>query len=194
VKDIINLSDNIKNAFDVVRKTYTNIEKLIKHCDYISNDCGYVSVTPKFLRWKSDTSCDGWLITDFIKLYQSQDDITLSNAWKNGPIYVIKINLMGAPTVYLSKFEYEDISSWNKGVSPADHWGYYRPIDTEYAGFNKTPIDGKDGYYITIPTEDTKTKYWNLKKCVYTNIDLIQINSSNVSEKIFDTFDTLKYL
>lgn len=40
----MNLGENIKNAFDVVLKTYENIDKLIKYCDLISADCGYEPV------------------------------------------------------------------------------------------------------------------------------------------------------
>ena len=40
----MNLSENIKNAFNVIDKTYENVDKLMRYCDSIANDCGYEAV------------------------------------------------------------------------------------------------------------------------------------------------------
>ncbi len=66
---------------------------------------------------------------------------------------------------------------------------FIRPIVSE---FNETTIEGKDGYFMSVPaTQDTKRDYWNIKKVLYTKIDLLQIDSSNLSQKIFGEFDIL---
>ncbi|KAJ49369.1 hypothetical protein BD780_003504 [Clostridium tetanomorphum] len=187
----MSLGENIKSAFEVVLKTYENVDKLLRYCDLIAEDYGYEVVTDKFLRYKSDSNYEGWFINSFIKLYQSKHDNTLENSWKDGPVFVMEINFEDMPTVYLSKFEYEDISSWGKGVSPSEYWGFTDPIDCEGNGFNESPIDEKEGYYISEPTPDLKSRYWDVKRVIYTKTDLLQIDSSNVSKNIFGEFDTL---
>jgi hypothetical protein len=191
----MNLGENIKNAFDVVRKTYENVDKLMKFCDSIANDCGYEAVTDKFLRYKSDSYYGGWFIDSFIKLYQSKKDKVLENDWKNGPIFAMELNFEDIPTVYLSKFEYDNISHWSKGVSPTEHWGFSEPIDCQGSGFKEKNLDKKGGYYVSEPeTENVKSKYWGIKRVVYTTFDLLQLNSNNILEKVFGEFDTLRNL
>lgn len=66
----MSLGENIKSAFEVVLKTYENVDKLLRYCDLIAEDYGYEVVTDKFLRYKSDSNYEGWFINSFIKLYQ----------------------------------------------------------------------------------------------------------------------------
>lgn len=191
----MNLAENIKNAFDVVRKTYENVDKLMKFCDSIANDCGYEAVTDKFLRYKSDSYYGGWLIDSFIKLYQSKKDKVLENDWKDGPVFAMELNFEDIPTVYLSKFEYDNISDWSKGVSPTEYWGFSEPIDCQGSGFNERNLKGKDRYYVSKPaTENIKNKYWGIERVVYTTLDLLQLNSNNILEKVFGEFDKLRNL
>lgn len=191
----MNLGENIKNAFDIVRKTYENVDKLMKFCDSIANDCGYEAVTDKFLRYKSDSYYGGWFIDSFIKLYQSKKDKVLENDWKDGPVFAMELNFEDIPTVYLSKFEYDNISDWSKGVSPTEYWGFSEPINCQGSGFNERNLDGKDRYYVSKPaTENIKNKYWGIERVVYTTFDLLQLNSNNISEKVFGEFDTLRNL
>lgn len=191
----MNLNENINNAFNVVRKTYENIEKLMKFCDSIASECGYEVVTYKFLRYKSDSYYGGWVIDSFIKLYQLEKDKKMKNDWKDGPVFAMELNFENIPTVYLSKFEYENISDWSKGVSPAEHWGFSEPIDLEGNGFKERNIDKIDGYYISEPeTEDVKIKYWGIKRVVYTNTDLLELDTKNIKGKVFREFDKLRNL
>lgn len=188
-------SENIKNAFNVVRKTYENVDKLLKYCDSIANDNGYEAVTDKFLRYKSDSDYGGWLIDRFIKLYQFKTDKVLENDWKDGPVFAIELNFDDLPTVYLSKFEYDDISKWDKGaISPALYWIFSDPVDCEGNGFKEKDLGNKYGYRVSKPSEDIKNKYWGIKRIIYTTVDLIQLQSNNVPEKVFGEFDILKNL
>ena len=188
----MSLSENIKNAFNVVLNTYKNVDKLIKYCDLIAKDCGYEIATDRFLRYKSDSNYEGWLINGFVKLYQHKDDELLENEWKDGPIFLMEINFGDIPTVYLSRFEYENIRAWSKGVSPASYWRFTNAIDCEDCGFTVNDIESMPGYFISKPESSIKEKYWDVESVIYTNIDLLEIDSDNVKEKIFKEFDTLR--
>lgn len=191
----MNLSENIKNAFDVVIKTYENVDKLLKYCDSISGDCGYYVVTSRFLRYRSDLDYEGWLVNRFIKLYQQKADKELENGWRDGPVFAMEINFEGIPTVYLSKFEYDDISTWSEGISPKYYWIFSDSIDCEGNDFKEKYTDNRHRYCISEPeTESIKNKYWGIKRAIYTTINLLQLDSNNISEKVFDEFNTLKNL
>ena len=69
-------SINIRNAFDVVRKTYTNVNKLFAAIDLEAKNNNFVNIISgqrPFVRFKSDIDTEGWLINDLIKLYQRMD-------------------------------------------------------------------------------------------------------------------------
>ncbi|AGE21854.1 hypothetical protein GHH_c13170 [Geobacillus sp. GHH01] len=66
----VSIRENIKNAFEVVRKTYESVDKLLAELDRQSVECGFVPVIPQFLRQKSDREYRGWFIQSFIKLYR----------------------------------------------------------------------------------------------------------------------------
>lgn len=191
----MNLSENLKKAFNVVYKTYENVDKLMKYCDSISGDCGYESVTRYFLRYKSDINVEGWFIRSFIKLYQSKNDELLDNGWRNGPVFVMEVNFEDMPVVYLSKFEYEDVSQLPKGVSSADHWKFSEPVTDQKNDFDRQVLEGKEKIIVIRPkTEDVKARYGNVKRIIQTTVDLTELNSSSVSEKIFGQFDALREL
>jgi hypothetical protein len=191
----MNLSENLKKAFNVVHKTYENVDKLMKYCDYICSDCGYESLMRYFLRYKSDIDVKGWFIRSFIKLYQSKDDELLDNGWRNGPVFVMEINFENMPVVYLSKFEYEDVSQLPKGVSSADHWKFSEPVTDQKNDFDRQVLEGKEKIIVIRPkTEDVKARYGNVKRIIQTTVDLTELNSSSVSEKIFGQFDALREL
>lgn len=190
----MSLGENIKDAFEVVLKTYENVDRLIKYCDVISRDYGYEPVTEKFLRYKSDSNYEGWVINSFIKLYQSNSEKILENGWKEGPVFAMEINFVDQPTVYLSKFLFEDMSTLMGKVSPSDYWLFTEPIDCLDNGFTEVPIEGKEDYRISTPKNDIKSRYWNIDKVVYAKIDLLKVTSNNMPLKIFGEFDILKTL
>lgn len=191
----MNSSENIRNAFKVIYKTYENIDKMIKYCKTISDENNYVVSNNKFLRWKSDNDSYGWAINNFILLFQNKDDMELDNGWRKGPIYVIEIDFTneGIPTVYLSKYEYKGIDNWNNTqISLSDHWRYYWPVrKSEYF-----KVENRDEYEIYNPqlgTESDREKYyWGLNRVVRYSEELIDINSENIKEKVFKRFDLLR--
>ncbi|OAA85103.1 hypothetical protein [Clostridium coskatii] len=191
----MNSAENIRNAFKVVNKTYENINKMINSCKTIADEGNeYVVSVPKFLRWKSDAEVGGWLINDFIVLFQSKHDKELENGWRNGPIYVLDIDLDygDTPKIYISKFQYKNMENWSNGCSPTNHWRFYWPIRNmdEFEGV-KT-----DDYEIWTPKKGKESvadsSYWGIKRAVCYTEELTDINADNIQEKIFDRFLWLK--
>ncbi|WP_241079673.1 hypothetical protein [Natranaerofaba carboxydovora] len=188
---------NIKNAFDVVLKTYENIDKLMRYCDICAYECSYIPSTEShFLRYKSDPDYNGWLITSFIKLYQSTEDEELENYWQDGPIYGMNIYLLSEPSIYLAKYEFEDMSAWEHGYfSNRDFW-FASPLRPDEYGneFEIEILQNENLYFVSTPHNDKKHKYLDMKRAVFTYIDMLQVTSENVEELIFNEFDKLKDL
>ncbi|WP_106449555.1 hypothetical protein [Trichococcus alkaliphilus] len=191
------VEENIRNAFIAVHKTYENVDKLMEYSRTIANEkTNYKTANGKFLRWRSDNEISGWCIDDFILLFQRETDKKLNNEWRDGPIYVMEIMLSNdkeleqMPTVYLSKFEYEDISSWYKGCSPSNHWRFYHPLrnaDNMVIQMNGVEISQA----IPKTKEIADQYYWGVKKVSFVHLPLVEINAENVEEKIFGNFEKL---
>lgn len=193
-------SENIRNAFHVVYKSYENIQKLIDYCKTIGVEkSNYINVVDKFLRYKSDNNLSGWFIHNFIMLFQDKNDDELDNGWRNGPIYVMEIelykpeseleNIEELPCIRLSKFEYDDLQKWEPGCSPSNHWRFYYPLRR-----NDIMNIQEDGDYLHITARDQQSSnryYWGVKKITSKRIPLTAITSDNVEEKVFGTFDNL---
>ena len=190
----MNSSDNIKNAFNVVSKTYENIYKMMEYCKKIADDNNYTLCSNKFLRYKSDSEYRGWTINNFILLFQNKDDKENEDGWRSGPIYALEIDFSEdtKPTVYLSKYQHTNMATWKGIISPADHWRYYWPTRKEEY-FN---MEKQDEYEIYLPqpgSESIREKhYWKLYRVVRYSEDLLEINESNIKDKIFKRFDELK--
>jgi len=80
-------------------------------------------------------------------------------------------------------------NEWSKGCSPADHWRFYwPPVKDELMDI----IENQD-YSIATPKNEKSSKtYWGLKKVITLEINLMEITSENLKEKIFDNFDRLR--
>ena len=187
----MNLGENIRNAFSVVGQTYENINKLMDFCKATAAENNEFELSsPKFLRWKSD-KVSGWYIFSFILLFQCLDDLQLDNDWRDGPIYVLEINLdpdtYDVPTVNVAKYEYADMSSWSEGCSPANHWVFYDPL-------YDAPEIKQDGDLIEkniVKTEYASSRYWGLRRIIYKEIPLTDINNENANDIIFGGFRSL---
>lgn len=168
---------------------------MMNYCKTIVDEGNeYVVSVPKFLRWKSDNEFEGWLINDFILLFQSKADEKLENEWRNGPIYVLEIDLdyKDTPKVYISKFEYKNIESWSSGCSPTNHGRFYWPIRS----IDEFDLKKTDDYEIWTPKKGKESvadnSYWGIKRAVSFTEELIDINADNIKEKIFNRFSWLK--
>lgn len=192
----MNSSENIKNALNVIFKTYENVEKLMEYSKTIASErTSYISSVPRFLRRKSDNDTEAWLINDFILLFQNRnnEECESGNGWINGPLYVSEICLGekgkdNIPLLYISKFEYNNINEWSEGCSPANHWVFYYPLrNGDYMNY-----ETRGDYKIATPKNDKSSKtYWGLKKVTTRTIDLLEVTSDNLQEKIFGEFDKL---
>lgn len=187
----MNISENMKNAFCVVRNTYESIDKMMKHCDNIAKNNGYIPASDKFLRYKSDMSTEGWLINSFVKIYQNDKDIEIDNEWRNGPIFMIEINLYDSPKLNVAMFRYEDMERWHKGLSPGDHWGFYHPINTTLNDSYTENVELEGNVTVTKFNGKISNSYWGLQSVHYLSHDLTEITSDNISEFVFDNFDKL---
>lgn len=193
-------TENIRNAFHVVFNTYENIHKLMDYCKTIAlEQSNYVSVVDKFLRYKSDSDFSGWFIQNFIILFQHKNDIELDNEWRDGPLYVMEIELFDAenklevlkhlPCVRLSKFEYGDIQNWASGCSPGNHWRFYYPLRNK-----DIMLIQEDGDFLHIAPRDQEASnryYWGVKQITSKRFSLTDITADNVVEMVFSTFDSL---
>lgn len=189
----MNSSENIRNAFKVVYKTYENVDKMMKYCKLICEDNNYVLCSNKFLRWKSDNYFSGWAINNFILIFQNKSDIEYENGLRNGPLYVLEIdfNYDYSPTVYISKYEYKNLDTWSGQFSPSDNWRYYWPVRNPDC-FDKNQVNEYEVYTPTKNSEAIREKsYLGLEKVIRHSECLVDINSDNISDKIFKRFDSL---
>jgi hypothetical protein len=185
-----NVLENITNAFEVVRQTHENIEKLLIEIDRQSNNNGYSPIIEQFLRWKSDRDYQGWMIDSFIKLYQRNSAIPCQseNGLKEDSIFGIEISLKSKPTVTLFKNQYNTLEYWSL-PSVSQHWAFYYPL---YDKDNFTKITlGNNTYKATPIDEKVSSKYWGVKYITHKKYDLTSITSSNLKTLIFETMDRL---
>ena len=122
--------------------------------------------------------------------YLAGNDEELDNGWRNGPLYVLGINLEEYPIYYTCKFEYEDIKEWTSGISPSSGWAFYYPTDIKDNRLEFTEL--QNGYIQGLPKPFYKKSYWGLERTIFKSGDLIEINSDNVNSKIFEEFNKLK--
>jgi len=188
----MNLDNNIHDAFEIVAKTYENVNKLMSFCRENADEKGeFILSSPKFLRWRSDIEVDSWLMKSFILLYQNSKDKIMKNKWRRGPIYLMEINLNPylyiKPMINIAKYVYSDnLSSWGEGISSADHWRFYDPL------YQDDFSEGDEYNYCNyISDEAYSNRYWGLKKIIGTGIPLTDINRENAYEKIFGGFRSL---
>ena len=191
--DITCLSENIKNAFYVVKKTHENVEKLMKYLRGVGVDYGYNAVGPEFLRWRSDANSQGWCVDSFIVLFQPKNALPCKseNGWNDAPMYALEISFQEEPCLYLSRLDF-DIESWNSsGIGSGEHWCFYWPRQDKRYFF----IQEKDGYVYSKPRDEKASeKYWKILSSISKKSTFVDITRENVKEKIFEEFDKLAVL
>lgn len=185
--------NNITNAVKVLKETYKNLNLLFAELDRVGERSGYMSITPKFLRWRSDSSSDGWLTNDFIKLYQLKSDPDLPDieGMKDGLIYGVEIDLdtYDYPTISLNIYEF-DLSYWKYSPSVSDHWKYWDPF--RYIDY--FDIDEKGMTSSSKTKEKYVSRYSGLQRSVSKSIPLLSVSSpENIKILIFDGFKTIQF-
>ena len=190
------VDENIRDAFIAVHRTHENVNQLMEYCRTIANEkTNYKTVNGKFLKWQWNGNYYGWCIDDFILLFQRETDKILKNEWRDGPIYAMEIMLHNdehfeqLPTIYLSKFEYEDIASWEKGCSTSNHQHFYYPTKAEYMDIQ---MIGEEIYLATPEMKETADQYYaGVRKVSFVQLPLLSVSAENAEETIFGNFEKL---
>lgn len=186
----MNIGENIHNAFDIVGKTYEQVDRMIKDCmKYAENDQEFVCCTPKFLRYKSDTDYWGWYTWEMFLVFKS------NNPKQRNSLFVMDINLYDdydEPMLVLAKFQYDDISKVEDKLSMGYYYIFHRPLYDEELDYFL--IDGCDNCGVAeIPKEKSdSSKYQGVQRIAYKEIPLIQVNSENLYDSVFGSFKMLE--
>ncbi|MCQ2011172.1 hypothetical protein NOM01_14380 [Sporolactobacillus sp. STSJ-5] len=195
MSSIIEKGKNITNAVMVLKETYKSINLLLDELDRVSKRSGYMSITPRFLRKRSDANFNGWLTSDFIKLYQWEDDPELPHlkSMKDGLIYGVEVDLDSEdyPTIGLNIYNF-DLSNWTTHPSVSDYNLYWDPFrDDVHFNIN---TDEKELFYSSETKEKYISNYSYLKRSVSKVIPLLSISSSeDIKEKIFEGFKDVHF-
>jgi hypothetical protein len=188
----VNQGQNISNAVAVLKETYKNLNLLFSELDRVGEKEGFVSLTPRFLRWKSDSAHEGWLTDNFIKLYQLEEDPILNESigLRDGDLYGIEVDLEGEegyPTLSLIRYQF-DYSKWTRIPAISDHWVFWGPFRIE----KFFDIYQNDGIWTSVPLEKGKERYWGIQNAAAIDIPLLSIASSeDIKTKIFQQFGSL---
>lgn len=189
----MNLGENIKNAFEVVRKTYENLYKLMSYLDSQSIEKGYEPSIVRFLRYSSDSNYKGWVYNNFIKLYQFKGDgDDLQNKWKDGPIYAIEFSFTDYPKMIVSKFNF-DIKKWGEGIG-SDKVNYFsNPTNLKMKDeFNHVKLGKNNFYNKSVPLNGVSELYWDLNYVIFKEFNLTDVNIDNANELTFGEFNKMR--
>ncbi|MBY0054645.1 hypothetical protein [Brevibacillus agri] len=181
--------ENISLAVKVLRETYKNLNMLFNEMDIIGKKKGFISLHPKFLRWKSDSYEDGWLLSNFIKVYQMEGDSAGNKHvpdLKDGDVYVVEVDLDGEegyPEITLSRFHF-DLSKWERMPAISDHWLFHNPYRLE----NHFNIEEANGIWRSKTKQKSINRYWGLKRAIGKSIPLTSVcDSASIKTKIFES-------
>lgn len=190
---------NILNAFQVVYRTYQSVDKMFAELDEVCLRSGYVVLTPRFMRWKSDMHPGGWLVGSFIKLYQRKEDPRLRKGQelRNGPIFGVEVSLLNTQgpleslDMLVAKYEYEDdyFRTWDRAPSVAEHWGFYHPLRDA----KRFQLSEANGVWKSVPADDAvKDEFWGLRQARFVRRPLLDITGKEqIREQIVIRFAEL---
>ncbi|CAH0121002.1 MULTISPECIES: hypothetical protein [Paenibacillus] len=180
---------NISLSVRVLRETYKNINLLLNEMDVIGKEQGFIPLNPKFLRWKSDSYEDGWLLSNFIKVYQMEGGSAgneMVQDLRDGDVFVVEIDLEGEeayPEITLSRFQY-DLTKWERMPAISDHWLFHDPYRLD----NHFSIEETDGLWRCKTKEKSIHRYWGLKQAIGKTIPLTTVcDSASIKTNIFES-------
>jgi hypothetical protein len=177
--------ENITSAVTVLKETYRSLNTLFHEMDRIAEEEGFTSLTPKFLRWKSDSDSDGWLTNNFIKLYQVEGNSAIPHLpeLQDGDLFGVEVDLDedDSPQIALTRYTY-DYTFWTRMPAISDHWIFYYPFRED----NSFEIVESNGVWKSKPYTKSIKKYWGIQRAVSRSIPLLKVNSSEtVRSEIF---------
>lgn len=180
-----NVGQNISNSIYVLKETYKNLNLLFSELDRVAEKEGFIPLTPKFLRWKSDSNYEGWLTSNFIKLFQVEKDSPLKHIenLRDGFIYGIEVDLEGEdnyPIISLTRYQF-DFSEWSRIPTISDHWIFWDPFRVDrFFEINKI-----NDIWTSTTLEKAKIRYWGMQSAVSIDIPLLSVTSSeDIRDKI----------
>lgn len=186
----VNAGATISKAVKVLQESYKNIHILLADLDRIGAKEGFISLTPKFLRYRSEGDPESWATHNFIKLYRKADSGEPEKSQSVGFVYGVEIDLIGEndeATLSLHKFEF-DFSYWDRLPSTTDHWVFWWPFRESNHFEIQIPNQTED-LWVTKTKDGFIKKYWGLQGAVASEMPLTNLSSSeDISEKVFKRF------
>ncbi len=183
---------NINNAFAVVFETYKNVNKLMeKIIAFAGEEREMYLSSNQFIRYKSDPNISGWAVSYFMLPFRRPID--------KDTIYLVEIIFdyefdhekdNKGPQIGLSKLSYRDLPD-DVFLSAGDYWFFTAPLyDEKFVQYNQND-EGTRFISKKINKERADYKHYGLNSIKSIYIPLVDVNSANIEEKIFNTFDEL---
>lgn len=188
----IDQGQNISTAVNVLLETYKHLNLLFTEMDALASEEGFIPLTPKFLRWKSDTSFEGWLTSNFIKLYQIESHAAVAHLsdLNEGDLFIVEIDLNseeGYPEITLGRLSY-DYHQWTRMPAVSDHWIFWDIFRNE----NHFQISEENGRWESQPYKKSVKKYWGIQEAVGITLPLVEVTSSETIRR--NIFQNLKQI
>ena len=192
---------NIANAFNVIYKTYENVIKLIS---FLKSQAELENTYTKcfssdFLRYRSDPDIYGWASSSIILAFQSMEDAEYENSlWREGPIYVMEIDLCGKDNdavLHIARFDYDSalFKKDNPLLSYGDHWFFNEPLIDFRGKVIDYKIDDGKSFYGVIRKDAATKRYWGLQSVRGVTVPLVDVTSENAYDIVFGGFDKLSF-
>lgn len=186
--------ESIVQATNIMIETYENLSILFGELDRVGEREGYIAITPRFMRYKSDTDYSGWLTTNFIKLYvKTSNPISSIEDIRELDWFGVMVDLLGddekkIPMVSIIRYQY-DQSYWNRLPAVSDHWAFFLPFVED--GFE---ILHEGNEWTSTSNVRAKKKHLGFEIAKAIDIPLFEINSpEDIQIKVFEGFDRLKF-
>lgn len=186
--------ESVVQATNIIIETYENLSILFSELDRVGEQEGYVTITPRFMRYKSDTDYTGWLTTNFIKLYVKGTNPPASiEDIRELPWYGVMVDLKGddeekIPLLSIVHYKY-DQTYWERLPAVSDHWAFWAPFYED--GFE---ITYEDREWNSTSSDRAKKKYYGFEKAKAIDIPLFEVKSpEDIRSKLFGGFDQLLF-
>lgn len=186
--------ESIVQATKILRETYKNLSVLFQELDRVGEEEGYVTINPRFMRYKSDNDTTGWLTTNFIKLYVKSEVIPeYIEDIRELPWYGVMVDLtddfdVEFPIVSVIKYQFNQ-SYWNRLPSVSDHWTFWSP----FSG-GEFSISGDDNEWKVDSNNKAMKRHSGFEKLVAKDIPLFDLKApDDLREKIFGEFEKLSF-
>lgn len=191
---VLSKGESIIQATNLLKETYQNINILFQELDRIGEEEGYVTITPRFMRYKSDTDVTGWLTTNFIKLYvkakvvpSSIEDVR-DLSWYGVMVDLTDDDEDDVPMLSIIRYQF-DQSYWTRLPAVSDHGTFWWPFyDGEY------DITHEKNVWSVISNREVKKKHAGFEKLKAIDIPLFDIKSpEDVREKVFKELEKIVF-